>query len=195
MKVPVLCLFLLVAAFSVNGRPSLAGANDRKLGGTKSAECVFAALKEVGDGPPSDRLLGDLPSLLANKPERKSVIDPATYENLLKEWKSKRSEAIQKCLTADQVYDLGWFAFLRDKEFITSECKLYPTEMGTGDLTHGAESWMAAPTDRAEHPFYAGYDAAERKFGQSIEHGLQEPACSELLSGYGPEGSRFPGTY
>lgn len=114
----------------------------------------------------------------------------------LEKIRSNKTLGIKKCLTKEEVYQLGWFEFLDTTAIL--RCTLHRTEAlkkhtdedgnDTG-LLNGAVRWEAVTKDFLKHPFFRGEKDARDNYRSSS----QTRICEELMRDFGPKGYRFPG--
>lgn len=133
--------------------------------------------------------------------DKKAMQEKATRE--LAVLAVKEREGARKCLTEDQVYDLGWFSYFQDEAGVLADCSLFatpalskhPEDDGETDLLTVASHWAEIPDDahRKEHPYFAGQDAAKDKYQDAAEAHRYDAMCKDILAGFGPKGSKFSG--
>jgi hypothetical protein len=107
---------------------------------------------------------------------------------------------VQKCLSVDDVYHLGWFSFIKA---MAPRCPVRKTDALKNfymednletDLLSGAIAWEKVETDVGKHPFFRGRSEARVRFASDEEPQRRAShMCEDMISGFGPAGDRFGG--
>lgn len=184
----------VVLALMICSTP-IAQATDKKQTTERAmiaAQCVRAAIKE------SATLLSPVrPGDHASEVRRAQIRKELDAMNL------QASDGVQKCLSKQEVYELGWFSYLQDATSLV-ECDLHPTaaleshrdeDDADGDLINGSTKWEPIQFDgeRDGHPFFSGQAAARAKFADGVRAHDYRAACADLIAGFSDNGDRFPG--
>jgi hypothetical protein len=189
MRLAIAGIVLIASATAVTG----GGKQKRENEALAAAECVRIAIRD------------SVALLSPSQPgDHASEVRRAEIRKELAAMEEKATEGVRKCLSEDQVYNLGWFSYLQDSTAII-ECNVHPTaaldshrdeDDADSDLINGSVKWAQFPPSLnrlEEHPFYAGQSAARAQFAEDIDQHNYAPACRDMISGFGDEGDRFRG--
>jgi hypothetical protein len=102
----------------------------------------------------------------------------------------------RKCLTQEEVYQLGWFSFLEDS---TTQCPVSRTSSfgerrsDDLDLVNAAASWEKLEGDINQLTFFRGQADARAHYRSLARETVAKAICAGLVDGFGPTGDRLPG--